>query len=91
MGNVRDIVHPFVVEDRQHDAEHDRGDRAGARQELEERATVLAKASDSLKEPMLADDGARLVRLANAVGGEGSIHDPLPLVVMLRGTGYGYL
>ena len=69
----------------------DRGDRAGAHQELEERATVLSRASDSLKEPMLADDGARLVRLANAVGGAESIHDPLPLVVMLRGTGYGYL
>jgi Ca-activated chloride channel family protein len=69
----------------------DRGDRAGAHQVLEERATVLAKASDSLKEPMLADDGARLVRLANAVGGNESIRDPLPLVVMLRGSGYGYL
>ena len=62
-----------------------------ARQELEERAAVLARASEALKEPMLAEDGARLVRLANAVGGDQSIHDPLPLVVMLRGSGYGYL
>ncbi|HEY3822016.1 MAG TPA: VWA domain-containing protein [Polyangiaceae bacterium] len=69
----------------------DRGDRSGARQELEERATVLSTASDVLKEPLLAADGARLVRLAGAVGGDGSLHDPLPLVVMLRGSGYGYL
>jgi hypothetical protein len=40
---------------------------------------------------MLAEDGARLVRLAGAVGGSEQLHDPLPLVVMLRGTGYGYL
>src|ERR1700677_1807481 len=26
IGNVRDIMHPFVVKDRQHDAEHHRGD-----------------------------------------------------------------
>ncbi len=69
----------------------DRGDRAGARSVLEERATVLATASKTLGEPMLAEDGARLVRLAGAVGGSEQLHDPLPLVVMLRGTGYGYL
>jgi Ca-activated chloride channel family protein len=69
----------------------DRGDRAGARRELDERAAVLAAASDSLREPMLAQDGARLVRLAHAVGDDPAMHDPLPLVVMLRGTGYGYL
>ena len=69
----------------------DRGDRAGARQELDERAKVLAQASETLKEPMLAEDGARLVRLAGAVGGDQSIRDPLPLVVMLRGSAYGYM
>jgi Mg-chelatase subunit ChlD len=69
----------------------DRGDRAGARQELEERAAVLASASKQLEEPRLAEDGARLVRLAGAVGGDQQLGDPLPLVVMLRGTGYGYL
>jgi hypothetical protein len=31
------------------------------------------------------------VRLADAVGGEHRVSDPLPLVVMLRGSGYGYL
>ena len=51
---------------------------------------MLTQAADTLKEPMLAEDGARLVRLAAAVGGERSIQDPLPLVVMLRGSGYGY-
>lgn len=69
----------------------DHGDRAGARQELEERAKVLAQAAETLKEPMLAEDGARLERLAGAVGGDKPLTDPLPLVVMLRGTGYGYL
>ena len=52
---------------------------------------MLAQASETLNEPMLAEDGARLVRLAGAVGGDQSIRDPLPLVVMLRGSGYGYL
>jgi Ca-activated chloride channel family protein len=69
----------------------DVGDRAGARAMLDERADVLRRAADSLSEPMLAEDGARLARLATAVGGEGGVSDPLPLVVMLRGTGYGYL
>jgi Mg-chelatase subunit ChlD len=69
----------------------DGGDRAGARQQLEERAQVLAQAAEALREPMLADDGARLVRLAAAVGGDAPVRDPLPLVVMLRGSGYGYL
>jgi Ca-activated chloride channel homolog len=69
----------------------DQGDRSGARRELEERAAVLQTASSTLQEPMLATDGARLVRLANAVGGGDALRDPLPLVVMLRGTGYGYL
>jgi hypothetical protein len=69
----------------------DVGDRAGARRMLEERADVLKQAADSLHEPRLAEDGARLTRLAEAVGGTGSVGDPLPLVVMLRGSGYGYL
>jgi Ca-activated chloride channel family protein len=73
-------------------AEHvDRGDRAGAVRGLEERAAVLRQASETLHEPMLAEDGARLVRLSGAVGGTDALSDPLPLVVMLRGTGYGYL
>jgi Ca-activated chloride channel family protein len=69
----------------------DHGDRPDARAELDERAKVLVQASDTLKEPMLAEDGARLVRLASAVGGDQAIHDPLPLVVMLRGSAYGYM
>jgi Mg-chelatase subunit ChlD len=69
----------------------DTGDRAGASAMLDERADVLRRASDSLSEPMLAEDGARLARLATAVGREGGVSDPLPLVVMLRGSGYGYL
>jgi Ca-activated chloride channel family protein len=68
----------------------DRGDRAGARSLLDERAEVLKRASEALHEPMLAEDGARLARLASAVGGEQALSDPLPLVVMLRGSGYGY-
>ena len=69
----------------------DAGDRAGATRLLDERAEVLRIAATSLSEPMLAQDGARLARLAVAVGGEGKVSDPLPLVVMLRGSGYGYL
>ncbi len=68
----------------------DRGDRVGARAVLDERAQVLRRASEALAEPMLAEDGARLERLANAVGGTGQMNDPLALVVMLRGSGYGY-
>jgi hypothetical protein len=69
----------------------DIGDRAGARALLDERAQVLRAASGTLAEPMLADDAQRLERLAAAVGGTDSVRDPLPLVVMLRGSGYGYL
>jgi len=68
----------------------DRGDRSGARALLEERAQVLRRASEALAEPRLAEDGARLERLASAVGGPGQVSDPLALVVMLRGSGYGY-
>jgi len=68
----------------------DRGDRAGARAILDERSDVLRRASETLHEPMLAEDGARLARLAAAVGGTQALSDPLPLVVMLRGSGYGY-
>jgi Ca-activated chloride channel family protein len=109
----------------------DRGDRYGARALLDERAAVLHRAAETLNEPRLAEDGARLARLATAVGpggaangtvnpggaangtvnpggaangtvnpggaangtvgGDPSVRDPLPLVVMLRGAGYGYL
>ncbi len=69
----------------------DAGDRSGAAAILDERAEVLRTASESLHEPMLAEDGARLARLSAAVGREGGVSDPLPLAVMLRGTGYGYL
>jgi Ca-activated chloride channel family protein len=69
----------------------DAGDRSGAAAILEERIDVLRAASDTLHDPMLAEDGARLARLATAVGRDGGISDPLPLAVMLRGTGYGYL
>jgi Ca-activated chloride channel family protein len=69
----------------------DQGDRGAARRILEERASVLQQASTALHEPMLAEDGGRLVRLADAVGGDKALGDPLPLVVMLRGSGYGYL
>jgi Ca-activated chloride channel family protein len=68
----------------------DRGDRPMARAALDERAQVLRRASEALAEPMLAEDGARLARLASAVGGAGQMGDPLALVVMLRGSGYGY-
>jgi Ca-activated chloride channel family protein len=69
----------------------DAGDRAGAGRLIDERVDLLRRAAEALQEPMLAEDGARLARLGAAIGRDGGISDPLPLVVMLRGTGYGYL
>jgi Ca-activated chloride channel family protein len=69
----------------------DAADRTGARQLLDERAEVLRRAAEALGDARLAEDAGRVARLASAVGGDGSIRDPLPLVVMLRGSGYGYL
>jgi Ca-activated chloride channel family protein len=66
------------------------GDRAAARRTLDERAEVLRRAAEVLNEPRLAEDGARLARWAGLVIGD-ALRDPLPLVVMLRGSGYGYL
>lgn len=67
----------------------DAGDRAGAHHLLDERAAVLRIASSTLGDPRFAEDAARLDRLGEAVGG-GQLAE-LPLVVMLRGSGYGYL
>jgi Ca-activated chloride channel family protein len=69
----------------------DRGDRAGAAQMLNEQADILKAASTTLGEPSLQDDGVRLARLAGAVSGDGAVQDAVPLAVLLRGTGYGYL
>jgi Ca-activated chloride channel family protein len=68
----------------------DRGLRAGARQALAERADLLRYAANALEEPKLAEDGDRLARLADAVGGAQPIGELLPLAVLLRGSGYGY-
>jgi Ca-activated chloride channel homolog len=68
----------------------DAGDRTAARNVLEERAAVLRIASTTLGEPRFVDDAARLDRLGDAVGGSTQMAE-LPLVVMLRGSGYGYL
>jgi Mg-chelatase subunit ChlD len=69
----------------------DRGDRAGAARMLTERADLLKRAATTLTEPRLADDALRLARLSEAVSGAQMVQDPLPLAVMLRGSGYGYL
>jgi Ca-activated chloride channel family protein len=69
----------------------DHGDRGAARALLEERAVVMRTAASALAEPRLVEDAARLDRLADAVGGARPLADALPLVVMLRGSGYGYL
>jgi hypothetical protein len=69
----------------------DRGERFGARQKLQERAAILEAAAAALGEPRFVEDAARLTRLGDAVGGAQPIADALPLVVMLRGSGYGYL
>ncbi|MEO6418799.1 MAG: VWA domain-containing protein [Polyangiaceae bacterium] len=69
----------------------DHGNRIDAGRILTERAELLRRASESLKEPKLGEDASRLVRLAAAVSGTTRVEDPLPLAVMLRGSGYGYL
>jgi Ca-activated chloride channel family protein len=69
----------------------DHGDRAGARGLLDERAAVLRAAASTLGEGRFIEDAGRLEQLANAVGGAQPVADALPLVVMLRGSGYGYL
>ena len=51
---------------------------------------MLRRASEALAEPMLAQDGARIGRLASAIGGPAPLNDALSLVVMLRGSAYGY-
>jgi Ca-activated chloride channel family protein len=69
----------------------DHADRQGARKLLDERASVLRSAAALLGEPRFNEDAGRLQRLSDAVGGSQAIADALPLVVMLRGSGYGYL
>ena len=68
----------------------DAGDRALGRHLLDERAAVLRFAASTLAEPRFIEDAVRLERLGDAVGG-GQAMAELPLVVMLRGSGYGYL
>jgi Ca-activated chloride channel family protein len=73
-------------------AEHvENGDRAGAKQLLLERAEVLRRAAETLAQPKLSEDGGRLVRLSEAVGGPEPVDDLLTLGVILRGSAYGYL
>ena len=69
----------------------DRGDRNEASRVLGERAELLKRAAETLHEPKLGEDGQRLARLSLAVNGDGRVADPLPLAVLLRGSGYGYL
>jgi Ca-activated chloride channel homolog len=69
----------------------DAGDRSGAARVLNERAELLKTASTQLGEPRLKEDALRMARLAAAVDGDGKVSDPLPLAVLLRGSGYGYL
>jgi hypothetical protein len=60
----------------------DAGDRGAAARLRDERAQLLARASQLLGEPLFAEDGKRLARLAAAVGG---VSDALPLAILLRG------
>jgi Ca-activated chloride channel homolog len=69
----------------------DQGDRVTAARLLQERAELLKATSAKLGEPRLGEEAQRLVRLAQATSGQGQISDPLPLAVLLRGSGYGYL
>jgi Ca-activated chloride channel family protein len=69
----------------------DHGDRAHAAQVLDERAAILRQAATTLDEPRFGDDASRLARLAGAIDGSDRVSDPLPLAILLRGSGYGYL
>lgn len=69
----------------------DKGDRVGARTVLSERATLLRKAKDSTGDAKLAEDAARLDKLAEAVFSPTQVGDPLVLAVLLRGSSSGYL
>jgi Ca-activated chloride channel family protein len=69
----------------------DAGDRHAAAALLRERADLMRRASEQLNEPRLLEDGQRLARLADATSGKDQESDPLPLAVLLRGSGYGYL
>jgi hypothetical protein len=92
-ANVERLAQAFAAGEAILDAARyvDAGNRAQARQVLEERAEVLRQAAETLREPKLREDGARLVRLAAAVGGDDRVRDALPLALLLRGAGYGYL
>jgi Ca-activated chloride channel family protein len=68
----------------------DAGDRPGAYRILDERSAVMMLAASTLHEQRFIEDGARIMRLANAIVGDRALPE-LPLVVMLRGSGYGYL
>jgi Ca-activated chloride channel family protein len=69
----------------------DAGNRPAAARVLNERVDLLKAASEKLNAPLLKEDAGRLARLAAAVDGDGRVEDPLPLAVLLRGSGYGYL
>ncbi len=69
----------------------DRGDRTDAARVLSERAALLTRASVTLKDARLGEDATRLTRLSSAISGKEQVADGLPLAVLLRGSGYGYL
>ena len=69
----------------------DNGDRHGGAKVLFERAELLKAASTQLHEARLNEDALRMSRLAAAVDGDNKVTDALPLAVLLRGSGYGYL
>lgn len=69
----------------------DVGNRPAAARVLNERVDLLKAASEKLNAPLLKEDAGRLARLASAVDGNERVQDPLPLAVLLRGSGYGYL
>ena len=69
----------------------DNGDRASAARLLEERIALLRQAAGTMAEPTLLPHAQRLARLVHAVQGDKPIQDLLPLAVLLRGAGHGYL
>jgi Ca-activated chloride channel family protein len=70
-----------------HDVE--RGQVAAATARLAAASAQLEAAAVRLEEPQLSDDAQRLAALASAL--QDGRTGPVPLAVLLRGSGYGYL
>jgi len=67
------------------------GNHDAASAALAERVSLLRAAATALNEPRLNEDAARLDRLRNLVGGNGTLSQPLVLAMLLNTSGQGLL